>query len=80
VKEKERVKIKVLCCHTINRVFEDRDAKYFHIFNNWLSLRKEKRSRGLFDFEMFLKWIAEDSEENISKTIAAINEHYYSKK
>ena len=34
----------------------------------------------MFDFDLFLKWTEEDSQENISKTISAINEHFYSKK
>lgn len=79
MKDKERLKIKILCCHTINRVFEDCHAKYFSIFNNWAS-KREKKSKGGFDFDLFLKWTEEDTQENISKTISAINEHFYSKK
>jgi serine/threonine protein kinase len=50
MKEKERLKIKVLCCHTINRVFEDSSAKYFQTFNLWASKRSSKMSKGSFDF------------------------------
>ena len=61
VKEKQRLKIRVLCCHTINRVFEDSNAKYFQIFNAWSS-KKQKKVKGLFDFDLFSRWIEEDSQ------------------
>ena len=60
-KEKERLKIRVLCCHTINRVFEDNNAKYFQIFNSWAA-KRDKKSKSVFDFELFTKWIEEDTQ------------------
>jgi hypothetical protein len=70
----------VLCCHTINRVFEDKNAKYLQVFNSWSSTKKENKSKTKFNFDLFSKWIEEDSQENISKTISSINDYFYGKK
>ena len=61
IKDKERIKIRVLCCHTINRVFEDNNAKYLQFFNNWAS-KREKKCKSVFEFDLFSKWIEEDSQ------------------
>ena len=80
MKDKERVKMRVLCCHTINRVFEDCNAKYFQIFHAWVHNQSNQKGRTVLDLELFSRWIEEQTQDNISKTISAINDYFYSKK
>lgn len=52
---RSRLKLKLFCCHVINRVFEreNRNDIFVHYFG-WLR-REKKTSR--FDFRSFQKWV-----------------------
>jgi hypothetical protein len=81
---KEKLKLKVLCCHTINRVFENGlGEEYWVCFRDWLKqgLNNEKhKGSNEFSFMLWNKWLEEETRENIVKTISLINSKYYNNK
>ena len=81
---KEKLKLKVLCCHTINRVFENGlGEEYWVCFRDWLKqgLNNEKhKGSNEFSFTLWNKWLEEETRENIVKTISLINSKYYNNK
>lgn len=57
---KMRIKLKIFCCHVINRVFEKEYTKelFVHYFT-WLKDIKKKKSMR-FEMKYFREWIEED--------------------
>ena len=74
---KMQTKLKLFCCHVVNRVFEKEYRKdlFGHYFK-WQS----KRSKGeVFEMKQFNDWIKEDKIQNIIETVEIINNKFYRK-
>ena len=54
---KTRMKLKLLCCHLINRVFEKEHRKV--IFEHYFRWRYEKSEESYFDLGQLRNWIEE---------------------
>lgn len=73
------MKLKIFCCHVINRVFEKQYRKdLFYHYYEWIGkVHKEKLE--IFDLRLLIEWISEDKIENIIDTVETINNKFYRK-
>ena len=53
--EKARMKLKLLCCHLINRVFEEENQK--KLYKHFFSWKKKKGLSHLFELGNFWCWV-----------------------
>ena len=62
-----QTKLKLFCCHVINRVFEQEYRKdIFSHYYRWLS---KKSKSDAFELREFCKWIKEDKVQNVIDTV-----------
>ena len=74
---KIRTKLKLFCCHIINRVFEKEHRKdlFAHYFN-W----QERNGRAdFFELKFFKQWIETEKLKKVNETVEIINNKFYKK-
>lgn len=74
---KMRVKLKLLCCHTINRVFEKEHS--LDLFRHFLQWQKTQGKEPKMTMRPLQQWIDSEDCGKIIETIDLINTRFYGK-
>lgn len=76
-KVKNQMKLKLFCCHVINRVFDKMYVnELFKYYYDWLC---EKKKPLTFNLKGLRGWIEEEKTEKIIETVEIINNRFYRK-
>lgn len=74
---KHKIKLKLFCCHVINRVF---DKSYVHeLFKFYYEWLEKKNKPMMMNLNYFEEWIEEGEEKDIVETVELINNRFYKK-
>ena len=74
---RNKIKIRLFCCHMINRIFDRADIeKNFPYFISWQQ-RKKISYPYTFDFHYFKRWILEEDQENLGHNISHLHKIFF---
>ena len=76
-KLKNKIKLKLFCCHVINRVF---DKGYVHeLFKYYYEWLCDKKKALTFNLKELNEWMEEERTERLIETVEIINNKFYKK-
>lgn len=76
---KNKIKIRLFCCHMINRVFDRAEMDTnFEYYARWIKSNGLDGS-GKYDFANFKRWILVENKENLDKNIHLLHKLFFSR-
>lgn len=76
-RRKNQIKLKLFCCHVINRVFE---KVYSHsLFKHYYDWLEEQKRVMKFNLSSFKEWIQVENPDKLIETVEIINNKFYKK-
>lgn len=74
---RSQMKLKIFCCHSINRVF---DQEYVpEVFVHFFNWQRKKLIKGDFKLADVMRWIEQDSVDRINDTVRILCDKFYRK-
>lgn len=75
---KNQLKLRVLCCHLINRVFnKGLKSEIFPNFNSWVKKNVKGELKRELEFPKLKEWIQVEASEKLCHEIESINKKFY---